>query len=133
MGMSESLAGSIDFIFNHLNVVSAKNTTATLAGSASSDLLLSLLLITFGVAAVGLVLAIVSFGRRGDPLSDMLYLDERLQGIEAMLRDSVAARSLPDKRLQSEMELIRHELFDIHVALDHAMTDRAPLRQVSNG
>lgn len=132
MDFRESIAHSIQSVFNHTGIANAKNAVAHVGQSAVSDPLPLLLFITFIVGAAALMIAIIAIGRRGHLHRDTFYLEERLQTIEAILRDGTAARSIHDKRVQGDMEYIRRELNDIHAALEARIDRDPPLRRVAN-
>jgi len=133
MSIAQFLTETINGIFKNPNVTNAQASTASLIDRATNEPMMVVLLLALGLSVCAFLMGLVVFFRRpSDSHSDDL-IDQRLQVIEALLRDHAAARSFFTKKLSGEMEYFRRELSDIRATIEYNHDSVAPQKRVSNG
>lgn len=133
MTVVETFARTIDTISAYLGLSDVAITATERMALIARDPLLPILTLTLGIASVAFLLAFVALIRRTEKPVEFPALENRLQAIEALLRDINTARALRDRKLHGDIEFIRHELAELRGSREETSSPPVALRAVSNG
>lgn len=133
MQIANFMAETIQRVFSDPSVASTQVSTTSLIERAMGEPIVVVLFLTIVLSVCSFLMALIVFFRRPPTSIDDDLLDQRLQIIEALLRDHAAARAYLTKKMTGEAEFFRLELADIRSSLERIETPSLPRKKISNG